>query len=195
MKLKIQLFFISTLLLSNIAFSQFSIGFVIGGIGYHPKTDKNSKFYKWKIDKKGKFVGYSSISIITNYRCSQYFGFKVTHTKIFHDCAGKKAGVTHIGINLYDDVIGWNNPSHEFSLSFGPLWYYRKNWTQEPEYQNDPNFIILLKNKLWERKFIWYGGTIEYNYNLLQGYSFSTNILPGYPFLYTAVFGVKKTIQ
>ena len=175
--------------------AQISIGVSIGGIGYHPKKDSNSQFYKWKLDKKGKFVGYSSLSLIVSYRYNQNFGLKLNHTHIFHDCAGKRAGVTHLGINLYDDIIGRKNQIHEFSLSFGPLWYYRKNWSKEPRYKNNPKFMKMSKSRIWEKKFVWHGGTIEYNYTFQDNYSFSANILPGYPFLYTAVFGLNKRLE
>ena len=182
------------LLCIQIADAQLSIGISIGGIGYHPKADSNSKFYKWKLDKKGKFVGYSSLSFIVSYRFNDYVGIKLNHTYIFHDCAGKRAGFTHLGINLYDDIVGWHNSLNEFSLSLGPLWYYRKNWSKEPAYKNNPRFMKLSTDKVWERKFVWHGGTIEYEYKYSTNNSLSINFLPGYPFLYTAIFEIKNTL-
>jgi hypothetical protein len=170
-------------------FGQFSIGISISGIGYHPRGNaQNASFYKWKIDRIGKFTGFANVSLLASYRFNDYFGVKIMQSIIFHDCAGKFAGLTHLGINLYDDILHWKNPKSEFSMSFGPLWYYRKDWTKEKRYQNNPQFITLSKNKRWEHKFVWHGGLIQYDYFLDNNTSLTTTLFPGYPYLYT--FGV-----
>ena len=56
--------------------AQIQIGISIGGIGYHPIEDANSKFYQSKLDKKGKLVGYAGMSIFLTYRMNDYFGVK-----------------------------------------------------------------------------------------------------------------------
>lgn len=169
--------------------AQFSIGVAIGGIGYHPIEEKNNDFYKWKVDKKGKWAGYAGATFFAAYRINQYLGIKVLQSIVPRDCAGKLAGITHFGINVYDDVIGWDSARHEFSLSFGPFWYYRKNWRQLEGYENDPAFIKINASQAWERKFVWHGGQIEYLYQLRSDASLAVNILPGYPYFYTAGVG------
>ncbi len=179
------------LLISHSAISQFSVGISIGGIGYHPKQDKNTDFYKWKIFNHKKVVGFSALSLLLSYRINHYVGVKVVQTMVFHDCAGKFAGISHLGVDFHDDIIGWESQRDQFSFSFGPLWYYRKNWTQELTYTNDPNFITLSENKVWENKFVWHGGQIEYAYFFQQNNAFTINVLPGYPYLYTFGIGAK----
>ena len=141
------------------------------------------------MDRKGKFTGFASISILASYRFNDYVGVKVMQSLIFYDCAGKFAGISHFGINLYDEIINWKNPKSEFSMSFGPMWYYRKDWMREKEYQNNPNFIRLSKNKRWESKFIWHGGLIQYDFHITNSQSISTTLFPGYPYLYTLGIG------
>ncbi|MFC2111102.1 hypothetical protein ACFLQ5_01480 [Bacteroidota bacterium] len=190
MKIKIFLFLI-LLITSKFAISQLSIGISLSGVGFHPIEDKYSQFYKWKIDKKGKFVGFSSVSFLFSYKINDYWGIKVMQSLVFYDCAGKFTGISHFGIDLHDDIIGWKNPKDQFSLSFGPFWYYRRNWTKEPNYTNDPNFITLSQNGKWEKKFIWHGGQIEYVHTFNKNDNLSINFLPGYPYLYTLGMGTK----
>ncbi len=188
-----KLFVTLCLLYSLCLNSQVSIGFTIGGIGYHPKNKSNHSYYKWKIDKKGKFVGYAGISIFLTYKVNNYIGFKLLQGLVFHDCAGKFAGISHVGINLYDDIIGFKFKRDALSMSVGPFWYYRKNWMKIPEYIHDSTFIRLSKTKKWESLFVWYGGQIEYIHTFNNHKNFALNILPAYPYLYT--FGVGEVVR
>lgn len=175
---------------SHILLAQFSIGISIAGIGYHPQKDNNTQFYKWKLHQKGQWIAFASISVIGTWHADRFIGVKAVQTFVFHDCAGKYAGVSHIGLNLQDDIIGWQNIRHNMSASFGPLWYYRRNWIQEPDYVHDSNFMTLSQNERWERKFVWHGGQIEYSYAPNGKEGIALNILPGYPYLYTFSVGV-----
>jgi hypothetical protein len=42
----------------------------------------------------------------------------------------------------------------------------------------------------WERKFVWYGGQIQYDFYFKDKEAISTNFLPGYPYIYTFMTGV-----
>lgn len=190
-----KLIFIVLLFISTNLIAQFSIGVVVSGIGYHPIENQNNVYYKWTIDKKKKLVGFGAISVALSYRLNDYFGIRTQQAFIVHDCAGKFAGVSHFGLELYDDLVGLKNISHELSISIGPLWYYRRNWSSLPGYQNDPKFMQLSHNKVWESKFVWYGGQIEYTYQLGTSDAFALNILPAYPYLYTAGIGLKTTFD
>jgi len=177
--------------LSLSAKAQFSIGISVSGIGYHPVVDSNEVFYKWKIDRKGKWIAYSAVAVFASYRFSDRLGVKIMQSFVFHDCAGKFAGISHIGLDFHDDFIGWTNPAHQFSFSAGPLWYYRRNWTKLPGYQNNPSFITLSQSKKWEHKFVWHGGQFEYVRHFSPQQALSINFLPGYPYLYTFGTGFK----
>jgi hypothetical protein len=179
------------LLLSLTAKGQFSLGISVSGIGFHPVVDGNEVFYKWKIDRKGKWVAYSAITVFASYRLSDKLGIKAMQSLVFHDCAGKFTGISHIGIDFHDDFINWTNPVHQFSFSAGPLWYYRRNWTELPGYQNNPSFARLSQSGKWEHKFVWHGGQIEYSRHLSPRQALTVNFLPGYPYLYTFGTGVK----
>ncbi len=172
--------------------AQFQLGISVGGLGYHPIEEKNSDFYKWKLDKKGKLVAYSGISVFVSYRINEYVGAKLQQSIVFYDCAGKFAGITHFGINLYDDIIGFKSKTDEFSVSFGPFWYYRKNWNTIDGYFNNPDFNKLSKNNSWETKFVWHGGQVEYSRKVSEELNATINVLPGYPYFYTFGLGIQN---
>ena len=170
--------------------AQFQIGIKISGIAYHPQYTNNAEVYKWKIDKKGHFVGFASITITASYNFNQYIGIKAFQSFIGYDCGGKFSGISHIGLNVTDDFIGIKNNFHHLSASMGPFWYYRKGWNKIDAYNRDPDFINQSKrNKDWEYLFVWHGGQIQYDYFYQKNQAFSANILPGYPYIYTAAFG------
>jgi hypothetical protein len=182
--------------------SQFSVGITISGIAFHPSAKDNAHIYKWKFDKSGRFVAYAGISLMAEYRVNKYIGIKVLQNLVFYDCAGKFAGLTHFGINVHDEVFGLENQNHKFSASFGPLWYYRKGWTNIESYKNNPSFLKLSNSGQWESTFVWYGAQIYYDYfssktieqNLSSKFrnsDLSINFLPAYPHLYT--FGIGKS--
>ncbi|PLX06126.1 MAG: hypothetical protein C0596_16715 [Marinilabiliales bacterium] len=175
--------------------SQISFGVSISGLGYHPTPDANSHVYKWKIDKKGKFIGFTGLTFAVSYRYNDYIGIKFVQTLVFHDCAGRFAGVSHIGIDFHDDIICWDWTKSHFSASFGPLWYYRRNWCKNPEYVNNPEFMKLTKSRIWENKFVWYGGQIEYAYKFNTTDAATINLFPGHPYLYSFSLGVKRTMD
>ena len=86
--------------------SQFTIGVTIGGIGIHQGSTENAKFYKLNVDKKGRGVIFGAVNLSVGYRFNDYLGVRAMQSVIFHDSAGKFAGISHVGLTLYDDVVG-----------------------------------------------------------------------------------------
>ena len=172
------------------AFSQFTIGIKIGGLAIHQQK-VSPNYYRWSLDKKGHFVGYLGFSLTAGYQFNEYLGVKLIQTILPYDCAGKFSGITHLGIDFYDRIIGVQHQKHDLSASFGPIFYYRKNWKTVPEYYEDKGFMKASESGIWERKFIWYGGQIQYNYYFRENRAISTNFLPGFPYIYTFMTGVE----
>ncbi len=173
-------------------YSQFSIGVSISGISYH-QGKINTKPFKWKLSKNGKLTAFASISILVSYQFNDYIGIKAIQSFAFRDCAGRFSGITHIGIDLHDDIIGWKNPKSRFSMTFGPFWYYRKNWIKEKNYKHKNGFLKISDNKIWEYKFVWYGGQVEYSFFYNEHNSLIVNFLPGIPYVYILGIGTKYT--
>lgn len=185
---------IAFLFFSTIHFGQFTVGIKIGGLAFHQqKVDPN--YYSWSIDKKGHWVGYLGVSLTAGYQFNPYLGVKVIQTLMPYDCAGKFSGITHVGIDFHDRIVGAANETHRFSGTFGPLFYYRKNWREIPEYYEDEGFMKTGANKVWERKFVWYGAQIQYNYFLNSRTAISTNFLPGFPYIYTFNTGIETRLN
>jgi hypothetical protein len=172
--------------------SQVSFGIKFGGLAvHHQKVDPN--YYRLSIDKKGRFVGYLGVSFVATYHINQYLGIKFIQTIMPFDCAGKRSGITHLGIDFQDRIIGIQNTTHQLSASFGPLIYYRKNWHQVANYTPNHQFVKQNKKGNWERKFIWYAGQIQYDFSIDERHAISTNFFPGYPHIYTFNTGIQLT--
>ncbi len=187
---------ILTLIIFSFSYGQgITVGIKIGGIGYHPKTDGNEQYYRYKLNKKGNINWFKSVTFCLAYNFNEWVGIKAVQTILVRDCADKFAGVSHIGINVTDRIVGWKNEQHRGSFSFGPLFYYRKNWNQIAGYTTDTDFIKLAKNKIWERKLVWYGGQIQYDYYFYTSNAFSVNVLPGYPYIYAISAGYTNRIE
>lgn len=181
---------IGFLLITLPSFSQFTFGVKIGGLALHQQK-VSPNYYSWSIDKKGHWVGYLGVSFTAGYQFNEYLGVKVIQTVLPYDCAGKFSGITHFGIDFFDRIVGWENDNHRLSASFGPLFYYRKNWKEVPNYYEDTDFMKTGKNEKWERKFVWYGGQVQYDYYFDSNRAVSTNFLPGYPYIYTFMTGIE----
>ena len=190
-----KLFFLITLLFfSRLGDAQFTIGVKIGGLAFHQQK-VNPNYYSWSIDKKGHWVGYLGVSLTAGYQFNSYLGIKVIQTLMPYDCAGKFSGITHVGIEFYDRIAGLKNEKHCLSATFGPLFYYRKNWKDVPNYYVDEGFMKSSKSKSWERKFVWYGGQVQYDYYFRENQAISTNFLPGFPYIYTFMSGIQTTVD
>jgi hypothetical protein len=173
--------------------SQMTFGVKISGLAFHPKKELNEACYRWKIDKKGKLVGFVGVTFTSAYQFNNYVGVKFTQTFMPFDCAGKFASVTHLGINLTDRIVGWKNDLHRGSVSIGPLFYLRKGWLQLDGYEPDTDFIKTTKSEKWQRKFVWYGGQMQYDYYFKTNQAVSVNFFPGYPYIYS--LGVGETFR
>jgi hypothetical protein len=169
--------------------AQFSFGIKVGGIAFHPKYKVDGSFYKWKINKIGNIAAFSSITFTAGYQVNDYMGIKVAQVIMFSDCAGKFAGISHLGVNLYDRIVGWHPEDHRISMSVGPLFYYRKNWHEIGAYVPTPGFMNNSKDYKWETKLVWYGGQIQYDYFVNDQNAISVNFLPGYPYIYALSAG------
>ncbi len=190
-----KLFIITFIFFNTSGYTQgITAGIKLGGIGYHPKPTGSEQFYKYALNKKRNLALFRSITFCFSYDFNEFIGIKAVQTLLLKDCANKFAGVSHLGINIHDRLINWTNEQYRGSFSFGPLFYYRKNWNQIEGYQTDPAFIQLSQNKIWERKFVWYGGQIQLDYFTNNRDAVSINILPGYPYIYAISAGYSRRI-
>ncbi len=174
--------------------AQFTVGIKIGGLAFHQQK-VSPNYYKLKLDKNGHFVAYLGLSLTAGYQFNPYLGVKIIQTLMPYDCAGRFSGITHIGIDFKDRIVGFKNPTHQLSATFGPIFYYRKNWQTVDNYYITEGFVKQNLTGNWERKWIWFGGQIQYDYYVHPNRAISTNFLPGYPYIYTFMTGVQTTLD
>jgi hypothetical protein len=172
--------------------AQWNIGLTIGGLAVHQQKAGNPDFYPWKLDKKGYAVVFSGLNLSLSYRINDFWGIKAVQTLIFHDSGGRFAGISHVGVQFHDDLLDMRWLDHHMSMSIGPFWYYRKNWSKIPGYRHDPGFMKMDERGVWERKFVWYGGFFRYEYRLDKTNDLAIDFLPGYPYVYAVTGGAGK---
>jgi hypothetical protein len=170
--------------------AQIVIGVRWVGFTAHLKEYSYSKYYKGRLDKKGRFVANDGFAITIDAYLNEHFFIKVAQSIMFHDCGGKLFGMSHVGVGYnYTDIY----PS-EAAISFGPMFFYRKSWLDLPYYSDPVHFFKVSKNQKWQTKFVWHGGTLEYAYHFNNQQAFSLNVVPAIPELFTFAPGWKVTL-
>lgn len=167
--------------------NDFSIGIKFFGLSIHPLGAKNTQYMPLKFDKRGIFVLNLGVEI-----CVEYFIYKdIVSIKfiqgLYADCVQKLGGFTHVGLRGKIFEIG----NHSLNGGIGPTFIYRKNWYALEEYDDSFSFFKGTPEDIWQWRFIWYGGELEYNYALNDKLSLSTSFVPGFPDLVSLSFGVR----
>jgi len=179
---------------ANYSESQVTFGVKISGLAFHPQRKVHETIYRWTLDEKGRVAAYVGVTFTTAYQFNDYVGIKMSQTFMPLDCAGKFSSLTHVGVNLTDRIVRWENIKHRGSVSIGPLLYLRRGWLDIESYTADTDFIKTNKrNPKWQHKFIWYGGQMQYDYYYKSNQAISVNFFPGYPYIYS--FAVGETFK
>jgi|GEM_PF-4910023 len=108
---------------------------------------------------------------------------------LYADCTAQLAGVTSIGLRARIFHIG----RHRLYGGIGPTWIYRRNWYRLPGYVDTKYFEGSPTDK-WQRKFLWYGGELEYKYALSPKLDIATTFVPGYPDLMAFAVGLSYNL-
>ncbi len=116
-----------------IAQNQISIKAI--GVGFQPFNKKNLALYKSKLSDNGTFnlepgviLGYET------YPRDNRIAWAVSQG-IFADCAGKPAGYTQLALKGY--IVNARRRQQIFGVAIGPAIFYRKTWTDLPEYVDE----------------------------------------------------------
>lgn len=155
------------------------------GLSFHPGKNTNCELFCHPIGKHKRLAINFGATIGIEYKFNDYISVKLDQAA-FRDCAGKFAGMTMLNLRYTQDLRMFGNGS----VGLGPFFFYRKNWNDIPDYQ-DEGFFRISKNNKWQRKFVWYGGELEHNYPLKNGLDISTNILPGIPVVFALATGLR----
>jgi hypothetical protein len=156
----------------------FSIGVYINGINVHLKKPINPHLFHRTFSKNKHWVYNIGGGIRLSYYINNYAGITITQVLVPNDCGNKFFGVTHGGVFL--STRYFNENKHEALLIGGPLLFYRKNWHSLPGYTDDKT-MKESKNKVWQYKFVWHGGFIEYRYHYNKFNAAGLHVMPGIP--------------
>jgi hypothetical protein len=167
------------------AHAQWYIGVKLMGISIHTDQMDNKHLFLNTIGKNKRVAFHLGGALTVEYRVNNWLAFKCDQV-LFRDCAGKTAGMTMLNVRYVHDF----SPKDNASIGAGPFWYYRKSWKQFDAYKDDGYFKDSPDGK-WQRKFVWYGGEIEYNRKLNNNLDWSTNVLPGIPVVIAVASGVR----
>lgn len=165
------------------AVAQVEIGIKVLGFAYHFKKSNYPHLYKLKLDKSGRAVFFKGLMFFAEYNIPNSFLAVRFVQSGYADCAGKAAGVTHIGLraNVRSD-------NHFISAGFGPTWFYRENWKGLEGYSDEGIFTD--KGK-WQTLFAWYGAEVEYNHINGPYSAISVTMLPAIPELAAFAIGFR----
>lgn len=174
----------SLIVLSLGVAAQSNIGFKYFGFTIHPRGDEQAHLMPYRLDKKGVFV--PNVGGILSFQKNVFQDIvSVKFAQGFYtDSGGLPSGHTHIGFRL----VFFQKKKHTLLFGFGPTWIYRRNWNVKEGYVSTGIFED--RGKI-QYKYVWYGGEIEYDYQINDKLDFSMNFLPGYPLVLSFGFGVR----
>ncbi|MBI9055590.1 MAG: hypothetical protein JEY96_17330 [Bacteroidales bacterium] len=177
--------FLAMLPFLGIAQDNFSAKFF--GFSFHPDGDVNADNMPTKIDKNGVLV----VNI------GMYFGYEhfvhkdklsiKTAVAFYSDCGGLFSGLVHVGFRGV--IVQFDRFSINGGL--GPTFIYRRSWYSKFDDYVNSGFYNGNETDFWQYKFLWYGGELEFNYQLTNRLDLSTTFIPGYPKLLELSFGVR----
>jgi hypothetical protein len=167
------------LFVCQIVAAQWIVGVQYTGLAFHPKL------YRGKLDRKGHFVMNGGLSFSASYFVNKNVGFRVNQTVMPQDCGGKWFGASQAGVVLRKDFTA----NDTGLLTMGPIFFYRQNWADLPDYQDD-SFFRKSKNQRLQYKFVWHGGHVEYTRWLNGRSGVTVNLLPGIPEIFELSTGM-----
>lgn len=169
--------------------AQWFVGVKLMGVSIHTDGNYNGHLYKTAIGKKKRVAFHFGLALTAEYKLTDWISVKASQAA-FRDCAGKFAGMTMLNLRGTLDF----GDAGDLSAGLGPFWYYRRSWFEIDGYADDGYFRLSPDSK-WQKKFVWHGGEIEYNYPVSETLDWSTNVLPGIPVVIAVASGVRTIVR
>jgi len=171
--------------------AKFAFGIKYMGLSAHLQKSPHPQLYHNKLDKNGTLVWNHGLVLNFEYFLNEQLSIRASQALIFVDCANKFLGGSHIGLAY---GYRFENSPHEARFSLGPIWFYRQSWKDLPGYK-DTGLFTLSKNGKWQKKFVWHGAALQYNYWTENGYAYSLDVMPGIPELFTFAPGFRVVVS
>jgi hypothetical protein len=182
------LLFCAFLFCVNLCRAQWFVGVKFMGVSVHTDDNLNARLYKTAIGKRKRIAFHFGLAVTAEYKFNDWLSLKASQAG-FRDCAGKFAGMTMFNVRGTVDM----GNAGDLSAGLGPFWYYRRSWFELDGYVDDGYFRVSPSGK-WQKKFVWHGGEIEYNYPITETLDWSTNILPGIPVVNAGASGIRMQL-
>jgi hypothetical protein len=167
--------------------SHWYLSFQYLGLTYHPDGGTTPEIYPLKLDKKAYFDLNVGLAANLDYNLNKYFFLRFT-TSLYKDCALVTAGCFHAGPRIQ---YSWKK--NRINLGIGPIFSYREDWHQFPEYQTDDFYGNRVHGK-WQYRLFPCAVELEYLRKLNDHLEFQYSLVPGAPLVITSLFGVRIKI-
>lgn len=167
--------------------SRWFLSFQYLGLTYHPDGGTTPEIYPLKLDKKAYFDVNVGLAVNLDYSLNKHFFLRLT-SSLYKDCAFVTAGCFHAGPRTQ---LNWKKNRINFGI--GPIFSYREDWHQFPEYQTDDFYGDRISGK-WQYRFFPCAVQFEYLRRLNEHLEFQYSIVPGAPLVITSLFGIRFKI-
>ncbi|HCE58059.1 MAG TPA: hypothetical protein DER09_09605 [Prolixibacteraceae bacterium] len=154
------------------------------GLTYHPGGGTTPGIYPLKLDKEAYLD--LEIGLVANidYSFGKY-AFLRFSSALYKDCAFVTAGSIHMGPRFQ---YSWKKNS--VNIGIGPIFSFREDWHQFPEYQGDEFYGDRVHGR-WQYRFFPAAVELEYLRKINDHIEFQYSLIPGAPLVITSLFGVR----
>lgn len=157
------------------------------GLTYHPDGGTTPEIYPLKLDKKAYLDLEVGVTANLDYSLGKYAFLRFT-SSLYKDCAFVTAGCVHSGPRVQ---YAWRKNS--FNLGIGPIFSFREDWHQFPEYQGDDFYGDRVSGR-WQYRFFPAAIELEYLRKINDKLEFQYSLIPGAPLVITSLFGVRFSL-
>ncbi|MGE5457155.1 MAG: hypothetical protein ACM3RX_02250 [Methanococcaceae archaeon] len=164
--------------------SHWYLSFQYLGITFHPNGGTTPEIYPLKLDKKAYLDLEIGVTANLDYTLGKY-AFLRFSSSLYKDCAFVTAGCLHMGPRVQ---YRWKKSG--FNLGIGPIFSFREDWHQFPEYQGDDFYGDRVHGR-WQYRFFPTAIELEYLHKINDHIEFQYSIIPGAPLVITSQVGVR----
>ena len=154
------------------------------GLTFHPGGGTTPEIYPLKLDKKAYLDLEVGVAANLDYSLGKYTFLRLS-SSLYKDCAFVTAGCIHFGPRLQ---YRWKKSS--VNIGIGPIFSFREDWHQFPEYQDDDFYGDRVHGR-WQYRFFPAALELEYQHKINEHLDFQYSIIPGAPLVITSLFGIR----
>ena len=172
---------------TSVKYSPWFLSIQFLGLTYHPGGGTTPEIYPLKLDKKAYLDLELGIVANLDYSLGKRAFIRFS-SSLYKDCAFVTAGSVHIGPRLQ---FSWKKSS--VNIGIGPIFSFREDWHQFPEYQGDDFYGDRVYDR-WQYRFFPAAVELEYLFKINDRMQFQYSLIPGAPLVITSLFGVRFNI-